>query len=212
MFGGDLSAVLLEASNSTCDAGLGDVPPPWQEIQDRRVVLHGAISELFTERKAVQTRSIAELPMLPSEFVAPLTHLDQQLYAHDAGICNWLPRMFHDGRRAGTQEEEWVDGEQPFYATVHISKELDPETVASRELSLSWRFPGSRFKRTYATDAKCRPFVEYQHWAGQSSINRPESQELTNELLWALLERIPELAFVAVYATSVILKANGMGS
>lgn len=64
----------------------------------------------------------------------------------------------------------------------------------------------------YATDAKHRPFVEHQHWAGQSSVNRPESQSLTSELLGALVERIPELAFIAVYATSVILKAKGIGS
>jgi hypothetical protein len=212
MFGEGLNAVLLEASNSTCNTALVDVPPPWQEIQDHKAVLHESIHDLFTEQKAVQSRLISELPILSSEFVYPSTHLDQQLSFHEAGFCRWLQGLVKDRRRAGTQEGAWIDGEQPFYATVHFSKELDPETVASRELSLSCWFPGSRFKRMYATDAKYQPFVEYQHWAGQSSVNRPESQSLTSELLRVLLERIPELAFVAGYATSVILKAKGMGS
>lgn len=212
MFGDELQAKLLEAKNSTHNFDFVDVPPPWQAIQNRRVVLHEAISDLLAEQNAVQSRLIAELPILSSEFVEPLTHLDQQLYAHDAGICNWLQRMLHDRRRVGTQEGEWVNGEQSFYAAVLFSQELDPETAAIQGLGLSWRFPGTRFKAMHAPDAKYRPFVEYQHWADQSSIIRQETQSLTSELLRALLGRIPELAFFAGYATSVILTSKGRGS
>ncbi len=212
MFGDELQAKLLEANNSTHNFDFVDAPPPWQAIQHRRVVLHGAIRDLLTEQKAVQSRLIAELPILSSEFAEPLTHLDQQLYAHDAGICNWLQRMFHDRRRVGTQEGEWVDGEQSFYAAVVFSHELDPETAEIQGLGLSWRFPGTRFKAMHAPDVKYRPFVEYHHWADQTSIIRQETQSLNSELLRALLERIPELAFVAGYATSVILTSKGRGS
>ena len=63
----------------------------------------------------------------------------------------------------------------------------------------------------HAANAKYMPFVDYKHWHGQSSIRRRESQSLTSELLKALLERIPELAFFAGYATSVILTSKGRG-
>jgi hypothetical protein len=211
MFSGDLNAVLLKASNSTCDAGLVDVPPPWQEIQPRKAVLHESIHDLFTEQKAVQSRLISELPILSSEFVEPLIHLDQQLSFHDAGVCHWLQHIFHDRRRVGTQEGEWVDGEQYFCAAVQFSHELDAETAGIKGLGLSLWFPGTCFKSMRATNAKRRPFVEYQHWHGQSLVNRPEAQSLTSELLRALLERIPELAFVVGYATSVILTLKGRG-
>ena len=212
IFGDELEAKLSAACDSTLNSNWMDVPPPWQEIQHRQAVLHEEISDLFVEQKAVQSRLVAELPLLPSEFVGPLTHLDQQVSFHDAGVCMWLQRMFPDRRRVDVREGQWIDGKQSFYATVHFSEALDPATAASRELSLSWRFPSSRFKRMYFTDAKYRPFVEYKHWADQSSVIRQESQSLTSELLRALLERIPELAFVAGYATSLILTVKGMGS
>ncbi|MBU3626605.1 hypothetical protein ICN48_10220 [Polynucleobacter sp. JS-Safj-400b-B2] len=177
-------------------------PPPWNYLHQQSISHHQTISNLKNQCFQIRQEQTKQLPNLSDDLVKDLQALNQSLLDADQKITKWLITQ-----GVADNLEDAIQYGLSLYARFDIHPQFDPELSQNHHLHLGWQFPYVFCPSNALNDVDALGSDCYQlgRWGELVSQDRPELAMVTNSLLKEFICFVPELGFVARYATQLHL-------